>query len=89
MDEETVYAAEGTIILIPCSVIGEHRVLGGARTGASNETGGERGGSGSENHEVKPSGQRDSTSAHCNVLLEGVHTRVPPEGDDEIDLAKK
>jgi hypothetical protein len=58
------------------------------RTASSNDKGGERGGSGSENHGVGPSGQSDSPSVHCNVSFEIVDTGVQPESDDEMTLAK-
>jgi hypothetical protein len=86
--EETIYVAEGKVILVPCSGIDEYRVAGEAETASSDNTGGERGGRGSESQEVRPSGQKESTSVHCKVLIEGVDTNVESE-DDEIDLANK
>lgn len=88
MGEETVYAAEGKEILVPCSGGDEYRVAGEAETASADNTGEERGGRGSESQEVRPSGQKEPTSVHCKVLIEGVDTNGESE-DDEIDLATK
>ena len=89
MGKEITHAADGKVILVPCSGIDEFSVSGEAGPVSANEIAGERGGSGSESHEVSPAGQNESTSVHCNVSIERVDTRVQPEEDDKGNLAKE
>jgi hypothetical protein len=89
VNEETVHAVGRKVILVFCSGIDEKdRILGEAERASSNETREERGGSGSESHEVGPSGQIVLTSAYWNMSFLRVDANIYPE-DDEIDLAKR
>ena len=54
-----------------------------------NETGEERGGSGSVNQEVGPSGQNEITSLGSNASGGRKKTTAPCIGEGEDDLAKK
>jgi len=75
--------------LNPCSGLEEFSIACGTGPASSIKIGGERGGSGSENHGVTPPGQKDSSSVYCSVSSERVDTRVQSEEDDELDLIKK